>query len=263
MSSAAILKHLKRHFILWIVFLFVVLIVGGYMAGLRPGPGLTIVRVGTLVVTDLPAGSTIYADQAPGGTTKNGGSLSADLVPGSHTVIVDAPNQEPWEKIVVIASNEPTTISPILVPKQPDPRKVPDTETKVVSAAFAFTKLPTEVAPLSMGCANIFVSNNRVIAEAATTTPGCIAPDYLCTGDACSPTIVYAPVAALRSVIPFPGRTDAVIVATGEWVYALALDPRNPQYFAPITRGVMPLVAPASTTAFYISDVGHLYSVSF
>ncbi len=261
-AFASISKHLKRHFLLWIVVIFLVLVVGGYAAGFRPGPGLTFVRVGTLTVINVPVGSTVYADQAPRGTIKSGSSLSVDLVPGNHTIIVDAPLQEPWEKIVSIVSNESTAISPILIPKQPNPQKLSGTDANTAVASFSSTKLPSETAPLHMNCADVFVSNNRVIAKPATTLE-CTPPEYLCTDGSCEPTIVYAPAALLRSVIPFPGRTDAVIVATGEWVYALALDPRNPQYFAPIIHGTAPIVAPASTSSFYTLDAGHTYSLFF
>ncbi len=262
-DSETIQKHLRRHLILLFVGLFLVIIIGGYAFGYRPGPGLTIVRVGTLIVTDLPTGSSLYADQSPRGTTQKAGSLSADLVPGNHTIIVDVPNQEPWSAIVAIDSSKTVTVSPILVPRQPDPKKLSGDDAVVAARAVSLTKFPTEAAPLSMGCTNVFVSANRVIVSMATTTPSCTPPEFLCSDNVCSPTIVYAPVAPLHSVIPFPNRTDAVIVSAGDWVYALGLDPRSPQYFAPIVRGTAPMLGTASSTTFYVQDAGHTYSVSF
>jgi hypothetical protein len=257
------IKHLKRYSILWVVGLFLLVIIVGYMTGFRPGPGLTVVRVGTLIVTDLPKGSSVYVDQAPRGTTSQAQSLSVDLVPGTHTIIVDVPNEEPWEKIVTITSSKSTTVSPILVPKTPDPKKVTGSEATNAALLISRTKLPNDSTPLHMDCADVFASDNRVIVQAATTTPGCVSPEYLCTEGSCAPTIVFAPTATLHSVIPFPDRTDALIVAAGDWVYAIGLDPRSPQYFAPILHGNSPLVAPASSTMFYISDLGHLYSITF
>src|SRR6185437_9178686 len=111
----------------------------------------------------------------------------------------------------------------------------------------------------------VFVSDNRVVVDAATTTPGCTPPEYLCTEGSCAPTIAYAPLATLRSVIPFPNRTDAVLVTAGEWVYAIALDPRNPRYFAPVHHGTAPSIAPASSTSpsFYMADKGGYYRFDF
>ncbi len=131
-------------------------------------------------------------------------------------------------------------------------------------AAFATQKLPTLMAPLSLGCAEVYVSNNRVIATAASTSPACATPpDYLCSAGSCAPTIIYSPAAPLHSVIPFPGRTDALIVATGEWVYTIGLDPRTPQYFAPILQGLSPMVAPGPNGSLYVGDEKAVYGVTF
>lgn len=256
-------ENLKRHFLLWLVFLFVIVLLGGYGLGYRPGPGLTLVRVGTLVVTGVPDGTNVYADQAPRGASK-GGKLSAQLVPGSHVIIIDPPGDEPWQQIVTITSNRDTIVAPILVPKKPVAQGLPANLEKEALALVNATKLPTEAAPIRMGCADVFASANRVIvAPVATTTSNCTPPEYLCNEGSCEPTISYSPAASLRSIIPFPGRTDAVIVATGAWVYAIALDPRSQQFFAPVTQGTAPTLATASATSFFIADQGKAYLVSF
>lgn len=257
---ALVKESLKRHWLLWLVALFALILLVGYTAGFRPGPGLTVVRVGTLVVTGIPAGTTVYADLAPRGSSR-GSDFHIQLVPGSHTIIVDAPGDEPWEQIVTVASNRDTEISPILVPKEPMLRELSGAAAASVIAAGA--ALPSEHAPLRMGCANVFVSLNRVVAAPASTTPGCAPPEFLCGENSCEPTISYAPAADIRSVIPFPGRTDAVIVAAGAWVYAVALDPRSPQFFAPVFQGPAPALAAGPDSSFYITDRGKAYLVSF
>lgn len=246
----------------WLFLLFILAIIGGYAAGFRPGPGLTIVRVGTLTLAHLPSGTSVYTDQAFRGTTKEAGPFSVSLVPGNHSVIVDAPKQEPWTKTFTITTSETTTLSPIFVPKEADPRKVSAEELPTATSVFARTALPTTYAPLVLDCANVYVLDNRLIAEASTASD-CTPPDFLCIQGSCEATIIYAPAAPLRSVIPFPGRTDAVLVSVADWIYALALDPRTPQYFAPVLHGVAPTLATASSTAFYVRDAGRVYSISF
>lgn len=261
-SSAQFREHVKHYWLLWLVVIFVAVLLIGYSAGFRPGPGLTVVRVGTLVVTGVPDGTTVYADLAPRGTSK-GGSLSAQLVPGSHSIIVDAPNDEPWQQIVEIVSNKNTEIAPILVPKKPIITALTGSIGTDTLTLVNATTLPSEQAPLRMGCTEVFASLNRVIVAPLPEGSDCTTPEFLCSDGSCAPTIAYSPAAELRSIIPFPGRTDAVIVATGSWVYAIALDPRTPQFFAPVTQGTAPMIATATSSSFYLADQGKAYLVSF
>ena len=254
----------KRHWLLFLVLLFVIALLLGYGAGFRPGPGLTIVRVGTLTVTDLPAGTTVFTDMASRGVS-NGGPFNVPLVPGTHTVIVSAPGDEPFERTVTITSNEATEVSAILVPQKPLPTILDGAEAAAAQALIAKSVLPTQGAPLSVGCADVYVLDNRVVAAPATTTPGCATPpDYMCTNGSCAPTLVYAPTTPIHDVVHFPGRTDAVIVATGPSVNVVGLDPRYPQYFAPVVKSMNPLIAEASTTGgFFVSDSGKTYFIGF
>ncbi len=253
--------RVRRYVYLWVVLGIVVVLLGGYAAGFRMGPGLTVVRVGTLIVKDIPAGTAVYADQASRGIA-SGGPLHMSLVPGTHTIIVAAPNMEPWEKAIQISSSETTTISPILVPMKPTALRLSEPEAGTARALAAAIALPTEQAPLILGCAAVYVSQDRVIAGPATTTPGCqMPPDFLCSAGSCEPTIIYTPPTPIRAIIPFPERTDAVIVSTGTWTYALGLDPRYPQYFAPVVQGAAPLIATGSSTSFYFIDSGNAFRI--
>lgn len=245
-----------------LVLLFVVLLLAGYAAGFRPGPGLTVVRVGTLEVTGLTPGTTIFTDLASRGTTR-ATSFRVALVPGTHTVIVSAPDDEPFERTVTITSHETTTISPILVPQKPVPTVLEGAAAANAALAISAAAMPTPGAPLTVGCTNVYVMDNRVLAAPATTTPGCeVPPEYLCTNGSCAPTLAYAPTTPIHSVIPFPGRTDAVIVATGPSVNVIGLDPRYPQYFAPVIKAEDPRIGTASTSGFYLFDSGASYFIA-
>jgi hypothetical protein len=259
-----VLAFLKRHVVLLLLVLFIVIVGGAYLAGYRPGPGLTVERVGTVVVDGIPAGTSVYADLTSRGTS-TGGSVSMTLLPGTHSVIVDAPDYQPWEKIVSVTSSKTSHISPVLVKKEPLKESVIG-GTEPFFAAAATSTLPTQASPLIMGCQMVYVSDNRVIAEAlpaASSTSPCTPPDYLCTEGACEPTVVYPPSDTLRSVVPFPGRTDAIVVSVGEWVYVLGLDPRTPQYFAPLARGTAPVVLPESTTTVDVVDGQSVFAFPF
>jgi hypothetical protein len=89
------------------------------------------------------------------------------------------------------------------------------------------------------GCAVVYASGNKIIAE-ATTTPetSCTPPAFLCESGTCAPTFVHVPAETLRSILPFPKRDDALVVAAGGLIYVIELDPREPQFFAPLFKGV-------------------------
>jgi len=256
--AAALVKSLKRNWLLWLVVAFVVILAAAFFAGFRPGPGLTLIRVGTLVVADIPAQTDVFVDQEYRGTS-NGSPLKASLVPGTHSVIVDAPGMQPWNTVLTIESKTDLAVSPILVPKAPERALLTGEAATAAADAIRATVLPTEAAPLLVGCNAISISNNRVIAAPAS---GCDAPEYLCSEGVCAPTIVYSPASPIRSVIPFPGRTDAILVATGEWVNILDIDPRNPQFFAPLGRGTAPFIAAEDEDSIYLSDKDKFYSFS-
>jgi hypothetical protein len=123
------------------------------------------------------------------------------------------------------------------------------------------TVIPTAHAPLTIGCVQVYVDNNRVMAAAATSTECAMPPEFLCTNGSCAPTVVYAPSSPIRGVIAYPSRTDALIVATEGSTNAVGLDPRYPQYFAPIIRSNAPHIGVATTTGFYLVDSGKAFFV--
>ena len=236
-----IYSFLRRYAILLALLLVIVIIAGFYLAGFRVGPG-GVQRVGVLTLSELPADTKVYVDQTLK-TTSNGQRVKFELVPGSHSIIVDAPNEYPWSSIVKVASGHETTIDPFLVATKVSVTPLTGDQQKAALAAIASSTLPTEAAPLHLanGCATLYVSSdNQLIEDAASSTPGCTPPAYLCLNGSCAPTIIFAPVAPLTFVAPFPGRQDALLVAFAGSLYALAVDPTNPQFFAPLVRSANP-----------------------
>lgn len=238
------MTYIKKHKILVAAIIVLVILIGGYAAGYRFGPGVAVSRIGTLNLTNLPTGTSIYADQVlKKTTTATTTSTTIELGRGSHTVIVSVPGDYPWSNVVSIQSGKETTTNPILVSETPNATPLADGDRTTALAAVVSATLPTFENPLKLagGCALVYVSNNQIIADAATTTPGCTPPPFLCSNGSCDSTIIFAPVAPLSSVLKFPGRQDALIVKLGTVLYAIALDPRTPQFFAPILTGTNPV----------------------
>lgn len=237
-------RFVRRYALLILAVLLVLFLSIGYALGYRTGPGLTLVRTGTLTLTDLPVGATVYADQTRRGVAV-GSSFSMALVPGNHMVIIDANGDFPWNEVVTISPHQSTSIDPILIPKHIVRGTVPEKLQSIAVAHLKIAKLPTDAAPLLAygGCVALTVSNNRIIAQVASSsadtassTPATCAtpPAFLCLSGTCAPTVVFSPTLPLNSVSLVPTRQDALVVSYGDIVSVLEIDPRSPQFFAPI-----------------------------
>jgi hypothetical protein len=238
-----ITQYSRKHFFLLVAVIIVLLIAVPYLLGFRVGPDLHIERVGTLMLTNLPSGTSVYIDDTLYRTLGSAGNVSEELEGGSHSIIVSAPGDYPWSSITQITSNKDTTIEPLLVSTKPNVTKLSGTAETQALAAIASTTLPTQAHPLVMGngCEDVYVSNNQIIA-AAVQAAGCTPPPYLCVDATCSPTIIYAPIAPLKTVVAFPKRQDALVFQFGSTLFAISLDPRSPQFFAPLLIGTNPVM---------------------
>lgn len=236
--------HLAKHHFVVVAILIIILGLGtGYALGFRFGAGFSIVRTGTLVVTELPEGASVYIDGTERGTARADGIIRAQLLPGNHTVIVSVQNDWPWNELVGIRAKETSVVRPLLIGTATSGRLLEGDEKKAARATILEHTLPSAAFPLRLsgGCASVFVSDNRIIAE-ATTTASCLPPEFLCIDRSCEPTIVFSPLESLQAVLPFPRRDDALLVVFGNSIYALELDPRNPRFFAPVLKGIKPVL---------------------
>ena len=239
------ISYIRRHALLLLTAVLFIALASGYALGYRPGPSFTVVRVGTLVLSGIPEGGTVFADETRRAVSK-GTDVRITLEPGSHSIIVDVKGDYPWNDVITVAPSIDTPAHPILVPLKMPATHATAEEIKQANALFAAYALPNEQHPLVMenGCANVYVSDNRIVATAATTT-GCVPPAFLCIGGTCATTVVLSPTAEIHSVIAYPGRQDALIVSYGSILAVLEVNPLKPQFFAPLLQGgVAPLAVP-------------------
>jgi hypothetical protein len=242
----ATLSFAKNYWALLVVALALIVLAAGFFAGYRIGPGFTLVESGTVALRSMPPGTQVFLDLSRRHAVDAAGATSFRLSPGAHTIIVDAEGFQPWNELFQVQSATTTTLSPILVPVEVRAKELTGGEKTAAKALIFSTKLPSKDRPLVVadGCAAVYASANKIIAE-ATSTPGssCAAPEFLCEGGACAPTFVYVPAETLRSIVPYPGREDALIVASGGLIYVIELDPREPQFFAPLFKGAFAAAA--------------------
>ena len=235
-------SFVRKHFFATLALIVVIIIAVPYLLGYRIGPGIKLERVGTLDLVNVPAQASIIIDQNFTRTTKKPGDATYELLNGSHSVIVSVPGDFPWNALVPITSAKTVQISPIFISEHPNVTLLSGAEKDVAVQTVASSTLPSKTAPLLLanGCATVYVDNNQIIAE-AKTAPGCTPPPFLCdTATSCSPTAIFSPLPTLSGVARFPGRQDALVVEFNNVLYALDLDPRTPQFFAPILGATNP-----------------------
>ncbi len=252
-------RHLRRYGVWWAFVLFLAILVGGFALGYRVGPGLSIVKAGTLVLTDLPPQTAIYVDTKLRATVRDGGEYRTRLVPGIHTLIVSTEGRTPWQDAVQVNSGLTATKKPLLLPVRPD-GDVLRAEARAEAIRFINAlRLPAANTALTVGCTDIYVAQNRIMGRAVPTCER--APDYLCTeGDCSAPTVLFSPVETVTSVAQFPGRTDTILFTIGDFVYALDIDPREPRFFAPFIRTTTPKIGIGADGTLILKDEDNAYS---
>ncbi len=223
------------------VVLALLLIAGvfGYAMGYRLVAGPQIVRLAPLTINGLPAGAQVYIDNRLEGTPK-GGTLIAHLAPGEHIVLAGEESYAPWVTIYTLLQKG-GTLHALLIPASVETTILTGAKAKAVETELQAATLPSETDPLTLGCATVWVSYNQILAE-ALTDDSCTPPPFLCIAGDCARTVVYAAGDAIRSVTPYPGRLDALLVATGRSVYALSLDPREPRTLVPVLISRAPVI---------------------
>lgn len=247
---------LKKYSFLIAVLLIAALSFLAFINGYRVGPGGIPVKAGVITFNDLPAGTVIYLDAIKEHVIEDA-NATFYVLPNTHSVIVDAEGFQPWHELVSISSGEERTLAPIFVSRLIVKKEIAaEDQTRAYQALYA-PNLPTAQQPLSLseGCMQVYTSQNRILATSSDDA-ACATPEFMCAEgtEACTPTVVMEPTEPLRNVIAYPGRDDALIVASGSTVYVLEIDPREPRFFAPLTKGTGIRVAPWSETSIIVSD---------
>lgn len=259
-----VFKVLKTYWILLCVLLFLIGISVAYTFGYRlDQAGIT--RVGSVTISPLPEGAAVYIDQSERVVPTNG-SVELALLPGAHQLILDVPGHQPWNEVITVAPGGNTVLSPLIVKTTPGRSIVVGRDQESAQRVITALTLPTKEAPLVLeqGCAQVYFENGRILAELATSTCTHI-PAYLsCAQDTgvCAPTIVFSPRDIPYAIFAYPGRDDALVVAAGTLVYVIEIDPREPQFFAPLYKGELTGAAPLSSTTIGIANGSQIIVLS-
>jgi len=260
------MKSILRYILIAIALLAVVLIIG-FAAGYRFGPGLSIVKVGTIEVTNLPSGTTVILNEDRKTTTNEAvdSFRIGGVLPESHTLLVSREGYWPWAKDVVVPENETITFAPFFVPRSSTGVIITDTDPAYATIRGQITshELPRSDSPLYSNDETIAVWVNDKAVHARWEGEG-TPPYFFCTGGICpTETVVFTAFEDVRDLSFLPGRRDVLAIATGHGVIALEMDRRGtPQNFQPIYEGQSPIFAPGATSTLYVLDEPYLYEIS-
>lgn len=201
----------------------------------------------TLTVAYTSPHSTIFINNKERGTVPaDSQSITiGSIAPGAQDIIVSHPQGWPWIERVLFETETTYTITPLIIPREPNAITItgnmPGRE--AAESAFARTALPTGVAPLLShdGTALVWTDGTSIYARVAG-----------------EPITTFAGKEPVRALAWFPNRNDSLIVATGAQVFVIDVDSKTPQNFLPLYTGVAPTFGLDGTgdLRIYIRETG-------
>jgi hypothetical protein len=254
--------YLARRPVLLIIVVLILSILFGFLLGYRLGPGLSIVKIGSVTLTDLPPGTTIYVNEVLSETPKTSEATIA-LLPGTHSFLLGFDSYYPWAELITVPSGGKLSVRPIFIAHSADETTLHDADRDSAERAIDTLALPTKDSPLLVydGCVGVYVETGNLFA-APVDDASCEPLQFLCYEEDCATAVLPSENEAVRAVIRHPTREDTVIVALGKAIYAVEVDSRSPQYVAPILRESFPEIAPWSETSFAVREGGAVFSVT-
>ncbi len=243
--------------------LFLLILFVGYTSGYRLGPGLVLTKEQQVILTGIPNDASVFSDYALDKNIRNN-TIIISLVPGNHTLLVSAKGYWPWKYMVTVPENKSVTVRAFLIPRIPKGKILSGTE-----RATAEKKLKASVSLnnnkrllLADACMSLSVSNNQIIATPLSGSVSCTPPPYLCLNNTCAPTIIFSSRNKIIQFMTYPGRNDAILLEIGNTVYALSIDPRSPRTFAPLLKGIKPVIAPGKNNTLLVQDEKTVYQLT-
>ncbi len=194
--------------------------------------GEFIIRGGTVVVEGAPQGTQVLIDSTLRGKVKEDGTLTIKKIArGEHTLIATKGGYWPWLRTLEVKSGEKIRIAPLLIPQE--------VIAKVVDSAPALLNFSnTRVQAESM---NIWAEGAGIYMQATSTSA--------------EPIAVFTAEYPVRTLAIYPDRTDTLIVAAGDLIFALDIDSGDTRNFLPMYKGTAPEFAiDAERGTIFIKD---------
>jgi len=237
------LKKYKPEYII-LVLAIVALLIGfiGYKKGYRFTENFMIGKAGKLSLNVALPLANIFIDEGEKiVTTKDNELLEISLSPRKHTVIISREGYFPWKKDFVMQSEGKVDLSPVFVSSNPSGMVITnkDPEFWKIRNKIIVDPVPTKESPRISkdGKAKLWLDDNAVMVEIASTTKTVIQPDP-----------------AIRNLYFYKDRTDVIIFSINNAIYAIEVEKDGTQNFLPIYKGASPSFIEGALDYIYVLD---------
>ena len=225
-----------------LVIFIIILTIFGFKKGYRFQENFMVGKVG-VVSLEIPLAQTnIFIDDTKKVTTSKEGELvEISLSPREHTVIVSRDGYFPWKKDFVMESGGNIKFSPVFVSSSPSGTIITKSDPefwKIINKIITDI-LPTKEAPRISkdGSVKLWIEDNAVIVEVASTTTTVIQPDPV-----------------IRNLYFYKDRSDVVIFSVSSAIYAIEVNKEGTQNFLPIYKGINPSFIEDNLNNIYVLD---------
>jgi hypothetical protein len=189
---------------------------------------------GEIVLSAPVYGTAVIVDGKLAGESKSANEQMLYKYPaGVHTVIVSRGDFWPWTRDVILKAKETKTLHPFLVRKETKPAQIAPS----VYDGNAISKNPEYAEALAL------IGDARIKED--------IAPLLNETG-----------IKNARAADYFPGRTDVLIVAVTDGIFAVETGTNTPRNFQPIYKGTEPTFVKTDNDVLIVKDGTSIYRIA-
>lgn len=223
-----------------------------WIQGYRLQPNFSIAKNGSIEAVIPLINTTIFVDNTEVlTTTEENQTVRIPLRAKEHSIIIGRDGYFPWAKTVFVPAATTTKIQPMFVTQNATGQIVTQNDSQYWSlrGQIQNTIVPTRENPLTEGTTSLWVENNTVYTKDLVTEK----------------TIsIITPVDTIRGVSFYKDRTDVIVFASDNGVYALeALEnaANNNANFFPVYKGVSPIFQKTDPSFLYVLDGENLMMV--
>ncbi|OGZ32482.1 MAG: hypothetical protein A3H02_01850 [Candidatus Niyogibacteria bacterium RIFCSPLOWO2_12_FULL_41_13] len=237
---------------LFSVFIVLAIIIPAYQAGYRIDQNFNIAQVGGIFLALPENGNQIYLD---GKLEKETGYFSAsfyieNLKPKNYSVIVAKDGYWPWTKQLEIKENMVTEAKPFLLKKNIEGKPVENNE-EIMNEFLNRDSFALKTN--NKNNIEIRKENGKIIARWKKGPP---LPYYFSKEE----QIIFQTINEIKNFEFFPKRSDLVVLALRNGIFALEIDGRGLRNFQPIYKGFDPDFV-LIENKFYIRDQNAVFEI--
>lgn len=199
--------------------------------------GKFIIRGGTVVVEDAPTGTQILVDSKLRGEVNKDGNMTIKRVArGKRILIATRGGHWPWVRNIDVQAGETAYITPLLIPQE--------AAAKIVESAPDATPLPGRTTPIILQETALWADGNAIYSQLGVQQ---------------KPVAVFTADYPVRSLALYPNRTDTLLVAAGDMIFALDIEEGEARNFLPVYKSKQPSFAiDEESGTIFVKDDGKI-----